>query len=123
MNPFEDQAQFMTACGQTVSQWNEEQFNLYTGLIAEEVEELWTANGAADPVACLDALIDIMVVAIGAMHSLGADAEGAWREVMRTNLAKIDPDTGAVRRRASDGKILKPPGWQPPVLDPYLPVR
>ena len=123
MNPFEDQAQFMTACGHTVSEWNEEQFNLYTGLIAEEVEELWTANGAADPVACLDALIDIMVVAIGAMHSLGADAEGAWREVMRTNRAKIDPDTGAVRRRVSDGKILKPPGWQPPVLDSYLRTR
>lgn len=123
MNPFVDQAQFMQACGQTVSGWNETQFNLYTSLIQEEVEELWAANAAADPVACLDALIDIMVVTIGAMHSLGADAEGAWSEVMRTNLAKIDPETGAVRRRASDGKILKPEGWQPPVLDPYLQTR
>ena len=123
MNPFVDQAQFMQACGQTVSGWNETQFNLYTSLIQEEVEELWAANAAADTVACLDALIDIMVVTIGAMHSLGADAEGAWSEVMRTNLAKIDPETGAVRRRMPDGKILKPKGWTPPVLDPYLQPR
>lgn len=123
MNPFVDQAQFMQACGQTVSGWNETQFNLYTRLIQEEVDELWQANAAADPVACLDALIDIMVVTIGAMHSLGTDAEGAWNEVMRTNLAKIDPKTGAVKRRESDGKILKPEGWIPPVLDPYLQTR
>jgi predicted HAD superfamily Cof-like phosphohydrolase len=112
----------MQACGQTVSDFNESQFNLYTRLIAEEVDELWAANAAGDPVACLDALVDIMVVAIGAMHSLGADAEGAWTEVMRTNLAKIDPETGAVRRR-EDGKILKPEGWQPPVLDSYIHPR
>lgn len=122
MNPFGDQARFMQACGQTVSGFNESQFNLYTRLIAEEVDELWTANAAGDPVACLDALVDIMVVTIGAMHSLGVDAEGAWQEVMRTNLAKIDPDTGAVRRR-EDGKILKPEGWQPPVLDSYVHPR
>lgn len=119
MNPFVDQARFMQASGQTTGGFNEEQFNLYTRLIAEEVDELWEANADADRVACLDALVDIMVVTIGAMHSLGADAAGAWTEVMRTNLAKIDPDTGAVRRRA-DGKILKPEGWQPPVLDPFL---
>lgn len=50
--------------------------------------------------------------------SLGADAEGAWKEVMRTNFAKIDKDTGKVRKR-EDGKVLKPTGWTPPNLAPY----
>ena len=67
----------------------------------------------------LDALIDILVVTIGAIHSMGVDPQAAWDEVMRTNFAKIDPSTGKVRKR-EDGKILKGPDWQPPKLDQFL---
>ena len=66
----------------------------------------------------LDALIDILVVTIGAIHSMGADAEGAWKEVMRSNFAKIGED-GKVRKR-EDGKVLKPVGWTPPDLKPFV---
>ena len=119
MNVFRDQSKFMKSCDQTVGEWNEEQFNLYTGLIQEEVDELWAANAAADRVECLDALIDILVVTIGAIHSMGADGEGAWKEVMNTNFAKIDKETGKVRKR-EDGKVLKPQGWTPPELGPFV---
>jgi predicted HAD superfamily Cof-like phosphohydrolase len=118
-NPFRDQEKFMKACDQTVSDFNEAQFNLYTKLIQEEVDELWDANAKGNLVECLDALIDILVVTTGAIHSMGADAEGAWKEVMRTNFAKIDRDTGKVRKR-EDGKVLKPQGWNSPDLKPYL---
>jgi predicted HAD superfamily Cof-like phosphohydrolase len=121
-NPFLDQSRFMRACNQTVGAWNESQFNLYTKLIQEEVDELWAANAAADPKECLDALIDIMVVTVGAIHSLGADGEGAWNEVMRSNFAKIDTRTGFVTKR-EDGKVLKPEGWTPPELDQFLQTR
>ena len=121
-NPFRDQARFMRACNQPTGAWNEPQFNLYTKLIQEEVDELWAANAAADPKECLDALIDIMVVTIGAIHSLGADGEGAWAEVMRSNLDKIDPATGRVKKR-EDGKVLKPEGWKPPELEQFLQTR
>ena len=121
-NPFLDQSRFMRACNQTVGAWNETQFNLYTSLIQEEVDELWTANAAADPKECLDALIDILVVTVGAIHSMGADGEGAWNEVMRTNFAKIDPATGRVNKR-EDGKVLKPEGWTPPELDQFIQTR
>jgi len=121
-NPFLDQSRFMRACNQTVGAWNETQFNLYTSLIQEEVDELWTANAAADPKECLDALIDILVVTVGAIHSLGADGAGAWNEVMRTNFAKIDPATGRVNKR-EDGKVLKPEGWKPPELDQFIQTR
>ena len=109
----------MLASGQTVDRFNPDQFNMYLSLMEEESQELVDAITAHDRVEALDALIDILVVTIGAIHSMGADAEGAWREVMRTNMAKIDPETGLVRRRA-DGKILKPEGWQPPELKRYL---
>lgn len=109
----------MRACDQTVDNFNVEQFNLYVKLIEEEWQELCSAITNTDQVETLDALIDILVVTIGALHSMGADAEGAWREVMATNFAKIDKETGKVRKR-EDGKVLKPTGWHPPVLSPYL---
>jgi predicted HAD superfamily Cof-like phosphohydrolase len=98
---------------------NESQYAMYVKLIDEEHQELLEATLTEDRVEQLDALIDILVVTIGAIHSMGADAEGAWKEVMRTNFAKIDNETGKVRKR-EDGKVLKPTGWHPPVLSPYL---
>lgn len=120
MNPFRDQEKFMRACDQTVDEFNQAQFKLYCDLIDEEFnDELKTAISNNDPVETLDALIDILVVTIGAIHSMGADAEGAWKEVMRTNFAKIDKETGKVRKR-EDGKVLKPVGWVPPDLKPFV---
>lgn len=118
-NPFRDQEKFMRACDQTVDQGNTNQFNMYLKLIEEEAEELNQAIINEDRVEMLDALIDILVVTIGAIHSMGADAEGAWKEVMKTNFAKIDKETGKVRKR-EDGKVLKPLGWEPPNLKPFI---
>jgi predicted HAD superfamily Cof-like phosphohydrolase len=118
-NPFRDQEKFMKACDQSVNEFNKDQFNLYVTLIEEEANELADAITAHDQVETVDALIDILVVTIGALHSIGADAEGAWKEVMKTNFAKIDRETGKVRKR-EDGKVLKPQGWTPPDLKPFL---
>jgi predicted HAD superfamily Cof-like phosphohydrolase len=118
-NPFRDQEKFMRACDQTVEEYNENQFNLYVNLIEEEVSELAGAIRVNDKVETLDALSDILVVTIGAVHSMGADGEGAWKEVMKTNFAKIDSETGKVRKR-EDGKVLKPTGWVPPELGPFV---
>ena len=119
MNPFRDQEKFMRACDQSTDEWNVEQFILYVNLIKEESEELDVAIKDCDNVEIVDALTDILVVTIGALHSMGADTEGAWKEVMRTNFAKIDKETGKVRKR-EDGKVLKPIGWTAPELAPYL---
>jgi predicted HAD superfamily Cof-like phosphohydrolase len=118
-NPFRDQEKFMRACDQTVDSSNELQYAMYINLINEEHQELLEATLSDDRVEQLDALIDILVVTIGAIHSMGADAEGAWKEVMKTNFAKIDRDTGKVRKR-EDGKVLKPTGWTAPNLVPFL---
>lgn len=118
-NPFRDQEKFMKACDQSVNSLNTAQFEMYKNLIEEEFNELVTAESNNDSIEQLDALIDILVVTIGAIHSMGADAEGAWKEVMRTNFAKIDHETGKVRKR-EDGKVLKPTGWTPPDLTPFI---
>lgn len=128
-NPFRDQAKFMTACDQSIDGSNYDQFKMYLNLIKEEFNELQVAQGIdlvtgeqvrpADPVETLDALLDIIVVTIGAIHSAGMDGEGGWKEVMSTNFAKIDKDTGKVRKR-EDGKVLKPVGWKSPELAQFI---
>ena len=115
-NPFRDQEKFMRACDQSVDAMNESQYTMYKSLIEEEFRELQEAH---DMEAELDALIDILVVTIGAIHSAGFDGEAAWKEVMSTNFAKIDRETGKVRKR-EDGKVLKPVGWTAPNMVPFL---
>ena len=98
-NPFRDQEKFMRTCDLTVEGFNEDQYKLYINLIEEEFKELKEAIAAGDLVEQLDALEDILVVTIGAIHSAGMDGEGGWKEVMRTNFAKIDKETGKVRKQ------------------------
>ena len=119
-NVFKDQEKFMTACDQSVNSYNEQQLALYFNLIDEEHSELKQAVNDNDRVEILDALLDIIVVSIGALHSMGCQPEDAWNEVMKTNFAKICSTTGKVIRRESDNKILKPEGWTPPDIKSIL---
>jgi predicted HAD superfamily Cof-like phosphohydrolase len=118
-NPFRDQEKFMKACDQTVESHDREQYEMYLKLVTEEYKELQEAIITSNEQEQFDALLDIVVVCIGAMHSMGADPEGGWKEVMKTNFAKIDKETGKVRKR-EDGKVLKPVGWVAPDLKPFL---
>lgn len=118
-NPFRDQEKFMRACDQSVDGSDRLQYEMYLKLITEEYKELQEAIITGDVQEQLDALLDIIVVTIGAIHSAGFNGEGGWKEVMGTNFAKIDKETGKVRKR-EDGKVLKPTGWVAPDLKPFL---
>tara|TARA_B110000908_G_scaffold40440_1_gene49126 strand:+ start:6952 stop:7311 length:360 start_codon:yes stop_codon:yes gene_type:complete len=115
-NTFKDIDTFATACDQPASPEN---YKMYLGLIDEEYGELVDAVIADDKVEQLDALVDILVVTMGAIRAAGWDGEAAWNEVMDTNFAKVDPGTGKVIKR-EDGKVLKPKGWKAPQLSQFI---
>lgn len=114
------QREFMEACGQ--KPWPQN-FALYLNLIDEEYKELLEAVNLEDRIdmatATVDALIDILYVTAGALNCLSPNPDEFWEEVHRSNMAKIDPVTGTVLRRA-DGKVQKPEGWKPPNLRPIV---
>lgn len=116
---FEQQQIFMEASDQSTGIYNENQYDLYRELIDEEYDEFLDAVACGDKVEQLDALLDMIVVTVGALHSMGVDVEGAWNEVIQSNLAKIDQSTGKVLKR-EDGKVLKPAGWKSPELAQYI---
>jgi predicted HAD superfamily Cof-like phosphohydrolase len=114
---FTDVTVFLKAVGQETPSSPQKtvsaQAELYKKLIKEEYEEFWEAESVSDDVEQIDACFDMMWVIVGYMKSRGWDCENIWDEGAKSNLSKIDPVTGRVKRR-EDGKILKPEGWKPP---------
>jgi predicted HAD superfamily Cof-like phosphohydrolase len=119
---FTDVSVFLTAVGQQVPVkpiGETDQSKLYKKLIDEEYHEFLEAFYTDDTVEEIDACFDMMWVIIGYMKSRGWDCENIWDEGAKSNLSKIDPNTGLVRRR-EDGKILKPEGWTPPDFTKFV---
>ena len=120
---FTDVQVFLTAVGQNCPSFPQktesEQAQLYKKLIMEEYSEFIEADLQNDDVERLDACFDMIWVIVGYMKSRGWDCESAWDEGAKSNLSKIDPTTGLVRRR-EDGKILKPEGWKPPDFTKFV---
>ena len=119
---FTDVSVFLTAVGQQVPVkpiGETDQSKLYKKLIDEEYHEFLEAFYTDDTVEEIDACFDMMWVIIGYMKSRGWDCENIWDEGAKSNLSKIDPVTGLVRRR-EDGKILKPEGWTPPDFTKFV---
>jgi predicted HAD superfamily Cof-like phosphohydrolase len=114
---FTDVTVFLKAVGQETPAFAQstvsDQAELYKKLIIEEYSEFIEADINNDDVERIDACFDMMWVIVGYMKSRGWDCETIWDEGAKSNLSKIDPVSGLVKRR-EDGKILKPEGWQPP---------
>lgn len=83
--------------------------------IQEEVDELAEAIAAHDLEAIADALVDIEVFTAGTGAMYGIDMDACHAEVMRSNLAKRNPETGEFDKD-ENGKVVKPAGWEAPNL-------
>lgn len=124
IRPFEDVEKFLVAVGQVPPdapiEGETAVSELYKKLIKEEVEEFWEAEAVADDTEMLDACFDMIWVIVGYARSRGWNLYKAWEEGAKSNLCKIDPETGLVRRRPEDGKILKPEGWKEPDFKQFV---
>ena len=110
---YKDVVKFIEACDQKQNLSN---VDLYSHLIEEEYDEfLFSMNDEE----ALDACMDLIWVILGYCYMKGWNVDGAWNEVARSNLAKIDSKTGKVLK-SFDGKVMKPKGWKAPNLKPFL---
>ena len=112
---YNDVVKFIEACDQPRTEQNAD---LYARLIVEEYKEFVEADNIGDQVEALDGCMDMIWVILGHCYMKGWDVQGAWNEVARSNLCKINPETGKVIKR-EDGKVLKPEGWTPPSLEQF----
>ena len=116
MSPYNDVTKFILACDQERTEANR---HLYQKLIVEEFWEFMDGYKKADKIEELDACMDMIWVIRGYCHMRGFDVDGAWAEVARSNLAKIDATTGKVIKNEA-GKVMKPEGWTPSSLESYI---
>lgn len=79
-------------------------------MIKEEVKELHDAVAVADKEQMIDALVDIVYVAIGTARMCGFDFNKHWEEVHKCNMKKVR----GVSKRGHDFDVCKPLGWQEP---------
>lgn len=90
-----------------------ERQNLRWKLIKEEYAELFASWCRDDLVGMADALADLIYVLVGTALEYGIPLDKVWDAVQAANMAKVDTETGKVRKR-EDGKVLKPENWQAP---------
>lgn len=127
------QAAFMAAAEQSITNFNWPQAQLYAKLVEEEYQEFAKARsrvdkqqGAIDALELtemIDGAADLIVVAKGFLRSLGVDPLDVMAEVWRSNASKVVD--GKLQKRP-DGKVLKPEGWTPPdfaQFNPLLPKK
>ena len=112
---YNDVVKFIEACEQEKTEDNQW---LYSNLIQEEYDEFINAIHSEDDIEQVDACMDMIWVILGFCYMKGYNVKGAWDEVARSNLSKINPETGKVIKR-QDGKVLKPDGWTPPQLEQF----
>ena len=82
--------------------------------LKEEFDETFKATGEKDAEEIVDGLIDLCVVAIGTLDVMGIDANEAWHNVHKANMAK---NVGVKESRPNPlglPDLVKPEGWKAP---------
>lgn len=85
-------------------------------IIQEEYVELGETPAYGTSIEELDAFMDIVFATLSGALRLGYDVDGAWAEVVRSNMSKVG---GTV----VNGKLIKPDTYSPADFAPYLPVE
>ena len=91
--------------------------------LVEELNEYTEGLKSGDLEQQLDALVDLVYVAIGTAYLQGFDFDEAWRRVHAANMAKIRTMRAADSKRGSTWDVVKPEGWQPPDLSDLVDTR
>lgn len=82
--------------------------------LSEEMLELRKAVASENKEEVVDALIDLCVVAIGTLDLFRVDAQKAWDEILKANIAKQPGVKPGRPNPLGLPDLMKPAGWKPP---------
>lgn len=85
----------------------------------EETREFFDAHIDEKLEEALDACVDIMYIALGAMVLMGFTAvemRKAWFRIHEANMKKVRASSAMLSKRGSPFDVVKPKGWEPPDL-------
>lgn len=82
--------------------------------LSEELDEYRIALVENNKVDQLDALVDLVYVALGTAYLHGFNIQEAWRRVHEANMKKARALKNEDSKRGSaEYDVIKPPGWKP----------
>lgn len=100
---------------------SEDRATFRADFMQEELDEFRKANAEGDLDGAVDAIIDLMYVACGAMNEMGVVTQPCYDEVHKANMAK--KRGGLSKRPGSKGfDAIKPEGWKAPSHADYLTI-
>lgn len=90
--------------------------------LKEEVSEFEKAVAEGNLIEAVDAIADIVYVALGTAHYFNMPFQAVWAEVQRSNMDRVlctrencPPD-----KQYRADMVIKPPGWKPPRIAQVL---
>jgi hypothetical protein len=104
---------FMNKFGFLDAPYTKERIAARHELLNEEMREYNDAVAAGDIVEQIDALCDIVYVAIGTVIAHGLDFDAHYAAVQKANMAK-ERGTKSTRPNSGGFDVIKPPGWVGP---------
>jgi predicted HAD superfamily Cof-like phosphohydrolase len=101
---------------------DEDTWDFRLKFLLEEIEEAQDAYHAGDLPKFLDALVDLVYVALGTAHLGHLPFDEAFEEVHKANMKKekAEGSTDPRSKRAHRLDVVKPEGWRPPDLERVL---
>jgi len=98
---------------------NNELINFRTAFLMEELAEYTNAITKKDAAGALDALVDIVYIALGTAWLFNLPFEKAWNEVQKANMSKIraKDKTG---KRGTKFDVIKPKDWKAPNIEKII---
>lgn len=98
---------------------NNELINFRTAFLMEELAEYTNAITKKDAAGALDALVDIVYIALGTAWLYNLPFEKAWNEVQKANMSKIraKDKTG---KRGTKFDVIKPKDWKAPNIEKII---
>jgi|TARA_R100000353_G_scaffold163896_1_gene124490 predicted HAD superfamily Cof-like phosphohydrolase len=98
---------------------NNELVNFRTSFLLEELAEYSQAITKKDTAAALDALVDIVYIALGTAWLFNLPFERAWEQVQKANMNKIRSKSKS-KKRGTSFDVIKPKGWRPPDIEQVI---
>ena len=98
---------------------NNELVNFRTSFLIEELAEYTQAITKKDAAGALDALVDIVYIALGTAWLFNLPFEKAWQEVQKANMSKIRTKSKS-KKRGTSFDVVKHKGWRPPDIEQVI---
>jgi predicted HAD superfamily Cof-like phosphohydrolase len=90
--------------------------NFRTSFLMEELAEYTNAITKKDAAGALDALVDIVYIALGTAWLFNLPFEKAWKEVQKANMSKIRAKSKS-KKRGTTFDVVKPKNWKAPNIE------